>query len=219
MHIWYMFEWMHEFFQKLHLWIHDFFWTILSFGNFGNLGNFREFWGSLVILEKPTGNKYHICKCFLKKSQFLSLLLNISLEWSPLYYYSQSCGFNDLWTNDSPHFFLLFVFFSKLHYFFKGIKEIFDFLFLENAYMIYVWMNAWIFSENALMNTWFFFNAYIVHVWKIFSKRKYFYECMISFWMHIWCMFEWFFFFVRKCIYEILDFFFLKMHDFFWMHI
>jgi len=45
-------------------------WTILSFGNFGNLGNFGEFWGSLVILEKPTSNKHHICKCFLEKVNF-----------------------------------------------------------------------------------------------------------------------------------------------------
>jgi len=125
------------------------------------------------------------------KSQFLPLL-NISLEWSPLYYYSQSCGFNDLWTNDSLHFSLLFFF--KLHYFFKRIKEIFDFLFLENAYMIYVWMNTWIFfSENALMNTWFFLNAYIVHVWKIFSKKNAF--------MNAWFLFE--------CIYDVClnDFF------------
>ena len=85
-----------------------------------------------------------------------------------------------------------------------------------------------------------------------FFLKKCFYECMISFWMHIWCMFEWFFFLwenafmkswtfsfwkciyecmiffnayivhvwmnflMRKYIYEILDFFFLKMH--LWMH-
>jgi len=35
------------------------------------------------------------------------LLLRIVLEWSLLYYYSQSCEFNDPWTNDSPHFLFL----------------------------------------------------------------------------------------------------------------
>jgi len=47
-------------------------------------------------------------------------------------------------------------FFFKLIIFLKRIYEIFDFLFLENAYMIYVWMNeCMIFSKNALMNDFF----------------------------------------------------------------
>jgi len=52
-------------------------------------------------------------------------------------------------------------------------------------------MSEWFYFilwENAFMNAWFFLNAYIVYVWMIL------------------------FYFMRKCIYEILDFFFLKIH-------
>ena len=81
--------------------------------------------------------------------------------------------------------------------------------FFLNAYMMYVWMifccekmhllNLGLFLfENTFMNAWFFFNAYIVYVWMIL------------------------FYFMRKWIYEILDFFFLKIHlwmdDFFWIY-
>ena len=39
---------------------------------------------------------------------------------------------------------------------------------------------------------------------------------MYDFFLNAYMMYVWMFFFVRKCIYKILDFFFLKMY--LWMH-
>jgi len=183
--------------------------------------------------------------------------INISLEWSPFYYYSHSCKFNDPWINDSPHFlsfvFFLRFFFDKTHY------EILDLLFF---WKIHVWMNEWMHEFFQKMHLWIhdFFNAYIVHVWKIYFWKKNlwmhdFFDCIYDVClnefffcekMHLWnfgifsfenafimhdffleciynvCLND-FTLFMRKCIYEILDFLFLKMHlwmyDFFGMHI
>jgi len=61
-------------------------------------------------------------------------------------------------------------------------------------------MHSWnfglFFFENAFMNALLFFEC-IYNVYNV-------------------CMYVWIFFFIRKCIHEILDFFFLKMH--LWMH-
>jgi len=78
-----------------------------------------------------------------------------------------------------------------------------SFFFWQNAlwnfglvffWKMHVWMNECMnFFRRCTYEYMIFFNAYIVHVWKIyFWQKKCFYECMI-FWLHIWCMFEWFF--------------------------
>jgi len=107
-----------------------------------------------------------------------------------------------------------------------------DFFFLwENVFMKFWTFSFWkciyecmIFFLNACMSEWFYFilweNAFM-KFWA-FSFWKCIYECMIFFeciysvcWMIL-------FYFMRKCIYEILDFFFLKiplwMDDFFWIY-
>jgi len=183
------------------------------------------------------------------KSQFLPLL-NISLEWSPLYYHSQSCGSNDLWTNDSPHFFFTLFFFQNFIIFSNELKKFLTFCFWKMhiwymfewmheffkkctyEYMIFFfWMHIYSaclkdFSKrNAFMNAWFLFECiYDVclndfFLWEnafmkfwTFSFWKCIYEFMIFFNAYIVYVWMILFYFMRKCIYEILDFFFLIVH-------
>jgi len=108
--------------------------------------------------------------------------VNISLEWSPFYYYSHSCKFNDPWTNDSPHF-PSFVFFLLFFFFF--------------FWKVHIWMNEWMheFLRRCTYEYMIFFNAYIVYVWKIyFWQKKCFYECIIFFIAYMMCVWMIFFF-------------------------
>jgi len=119
------------------------------------------------------------------------------LEWIAFYYYSHSCQFNDPWTNDSPHFplFVFFLFlFWKLNFFLtKRIMKFWTFFFEK---CMFEWMNAWIFSEDALMND-FFECIYSACLKDFFSKKNVFVNAWF-FLMHIWCMFEWILFFCEK---------------------
>ena len=93
----------------------------------------------------------------------------------------------------------------------KYIYEILDFLFLK--------MHLWMYD-------FFFWNAYIMYVWMIFYEKMHLWNFGLflfeNAFMNVWFFLECIYnvcvndFFMRKCIYEILNFFFLKMH--LWMH-
>jgi len=120
----------------------------------------------------------------------------------PFYYYSQSCEFNDSWTNDSPYFpfFCFFILFKNLINFFFHKTHLWNIghFFFENAFMnawdfwecIYdICLNDVFFWKNAFMNAWlFFWNVCMIYVW-----MNFFYGCMHrkkSFLkMHIWMEF------------------------------
>ena len=103
-------------------------------------------------------------------------------------------------------------------------KCTYEYMIFFNAYIVYVWK---IFSKKKML-LWmhdFFLNAYMMYVWMIFflwenafmkswtfSFWKCIYECMIFFNAYIVHVCKILFYFMRRCIYEILDFFFLKIH-------
>jgi len=79
-------------------------------------------------------------------------------------------------------------------------------------------MNAWFLFEciyDVCLNNFFLWENEFMKSWT-FSFWKWIYECMIFFNAYIMYVWMILFYFMRRCIYEILDFFFLKMH--LWMH-
>jgi len=99
---------------------------------------------------------------------------NVSLEKLTLYHFIIIHTLVNSMIHEQMTF-LFFVYVCFLFFWQNVLWNFGPFFFFEKC--MFEWMNAWIFLEDALLNTWFFFNAYILKK-KMLLWMHDFFECI-----------------------------------------